>query len=596
MLQPGLGRVEDLLRAAAPGIDVYFDCVGGDHLEAALRPAPLGRVALCGPSLSTGARARPANLFQATANDLTLRGFRGSSHLHRMGDMMRDVSGWLADGRLRYRETIVDGLERAQGARADAGRRDDRQDAGADRLISRSDDGAARDRASRSTRRRRALGDRVRRLARHERRRSAGRCPRPDQRAPVARDSLADRDDGVRRHALLAGHRVPQRRAVLAETGERREQADRAERRAGARAAARAPRAAGEPPKAAPGVATVIVSKPARTPSSTALARPPAEPVVHHEQAATAQAPADRGRRRRALDARQVRQELGAADRDHDLVEARRGRPRGPASQPRLDAVRVLEPPRRSPAAPPPAAMRAAAATASCPPIASRASNSTAPARPACSALEPGWSRRRSPPAAGGSPARRDERRGRPAIGAGRPQLRLTEHREHQVERGPRCRRRTAGCRRTPAEQLARHVGIGDQRAPSSGSAPAASAASIVSGARRPARSAAAPRPIAGPADVPSRRRSSVPCRARRSCARRREVHVVGERVDARSVGRQTSSSPIDSRTPATSRPTSGSRERCERGSRVVPRPPCRGSSPPRGTGRAGSRAPRAAR
>ena len=71
------------------------------------------------PSRSTGARHDgPANLFQATANDLTLRGFRGSSHLHRMGDMLREVRGWLADGRLRYRETIVDGLERAPDALA----------------------------------------------------------------------------------------------------------------------------------------------------------------------------------------------------------------------------------------------------------------------------------------------------------------------------------------------------------------------------------------------------------------------------------------------------------------------------------------------
>ncbi len=115
------GRVEDLLRAAAPeGIDVYFDCVGGDHLEAALGALRRwGRVALCGAVSQYGRPQRgPANLFQATANDLTLRGFRGSSHLHRMGDMVRDVSGWLADGRLRYRETIVDGLERAPEALA----------------------------------------------------------------------------------------------------------------------------------------------------------------------------------------------------------------------------------------------------------------------------------------------------------------------------------------------------------------------------------------------------------------------------------------------------------------------------------------------
>ena len=115
------GPVAELLRSAVPdGIDVYFDGVGGDHLEAALGALrPRGRVALCGAVSQYGRPPRgPANLFQATANDLTLRGFRGSSHLHRLGDMVREVSGWLADGRLRYRETIVDGLERAPEALA----------------------------------------------------------------------------------------------------------------------------------------------------------------------------------------------------------------------------------------------------------------------------------------------------------------------------------------------------------------------------------------------------------------------------------------------------------------------------------------------
>ena len=115
------GPVAELLRSTVPdGIDVYFDGVGGDHLEAALGALrPLGRVALCGAVSQYGRPPRgPANLFQATANDLTLRGFRGSSHLHRLGDMVREVSGWLADGRLRYRETIVNGLERAPEALA----------------------------------------------------------------------------------------------------------------------------------------------------------------------------------------------------------------------------------------------------------------------------------------------------------------------------------------------------------------------------------------------------------------------------------------------------------------------------------------------
>ena len=55
----------------------------------------------------------PSNLFQATANNLTLRGFRGSAYQHRLPDVVRELGGWLAEGRLRYRETIIDGLERA---------------------------------------------------------------------------------------------------------------------------------------------------------------------------------------------------------------------------------------------------------------------------------------------------------------------------------------------------------------------------------------------------------------------------------------------------------------------------------------------------
>jgi NADPH-dependent curcumin reductase CurA len=112
------GALEDQLRAAAPdGIDVYFDNVGGDHLEAALATLRRGgRVALCGAVSeyeSDAARRGPRNLFQAVSNDLTLRGFRGSSHLKRLPDVRCELGGWLRAGRLRYRETIVDGLERA---------------------------------------------------------------------------------------------------------------------------------------------------------------------------------------------------------------------------------------------------------------------------------------------------------------------------------------------------------------------------------------------------------------------------------------------------------------------------------------------------
>ena len=112
------GRIAELLRAAAPdGIDVYFDNVGGDHLEAALGALRRwGRVALCGAvsEYDAGESPRgPRNLFQAIANDLTLRGFRGSSYVDRLPDMTRDMTGWLATGSVRHRETIFEGLERA---------------------------------------------------------------------------------------------------------------------------------------------------------------------------------------------------------------------------------------------------------------------------------------------------------------------------------------------------------------------------------------------------------------------------------------------------------------------------------------------------
>jgi NADPH-dependent curcumin reductase CurA len=97
------GPVIQLLHEAAPdGIDVYFDNVGGDHLEAALATLRRwGRVALCG-AVSQYQRSAPSpgpsNLFQAVANDLTLRGFRGSSYVEHIPAVQRDVAAWLAEG------------------------------------------------------------------------------------------------------------------------------------------------------------------------------------------------------------------------------------------------------------------------------------------------------------------------------------------------------------------------------------------------------------------------------------------------------------------------------------------------------------------
>ncbi len=109
------------LREAAPGgIDVYFDNVGGDHLEASLAVLNThGRVAMCGAIAHYNATELPAgphNLGLVIGKRLTLRGFIVSDHQDRLPAMIADVSGWLRDGKLFHAETVIDGLDQAPSA------------------------------------------------------------------------------------------------------------------------------------------------------------------------------------------------------------------------------------------------------------------------------------------------------------------------------------------------------------------------------------------------------------------------------------------------------------------------------------------------
>lgn len=105
------------------GIDVYFDNVGGEHLEAALSALTVGgRVAMCGAISqynSTEPTPAPRNLMQAIGKQLTLKGFLVSGYWQYMPEFVGTMSGWLADGTVRYDETIVDGLENAPQAFVD---------------------------------------------------------------------------------------------------------------------------------------------------------------------------------------------------------------------------------------------------------------------------------------------------------------------------------------------------------------------------------------------------------------------------------------------------------------------------------------------
>ncbi len=113
------GSVNTLLPQAAPsGIDVYFDNVGGDHLEAALISLrDYGRVAMCGAISvynATGPPPGPRALEPLVVRKrLTLRGFIVSDHFDRMQAFHQEVAPLLKEGRLRYRETVVEGLEHA---------------------------------------------------------------------------------------------------------------------------------------------------------------------------------------------------------------------------------------------------------------------------------------------------------------------------------------------------------------------------------------------------------------------------------------------------------------------------------------------------
>jgi NADPH-dependent curcumin reductase len=114
------GGLADALATACPGgVDVYFDNVGGDILQAVLRLVnPHARVPLCGLISEYNAVDPPPgpNWRTLLVNRVTVKGFIVSDHLDRLPDFLRDAGRWVREGRLRYREDIVQGLENAPAA------------------------------------------------------------------------------------------------------------------------------------------------------------------------------------------------------------------------------------------------------------------------------------------------------------------------------------------------------------------------------------------------------------------------------------------------------------------------------------------------
>jgi len=108
----------EALRELAPdGIDVYFDNVGGETLEAAIGAMRLrGRIVACG-SVSrynaTEALPGPRNLFMVVTKRLRMQGFIVFDHYDRFAPFLDEVGPRVADGTIGYRETVVDGIEQA---------------------------------------------------------------------------------------------------------------------------------------------------------------------------------------------------------------------------------------------------------------------------------------------------------------------------------------------------------------------------------------------------------------------------------------------------------------------------------------------------
>ncbi|MGW3912376.1 NADP-dependent oxidoreductase [Streptomyces sp. NPDC005070] len=110
------GPVSQQLREAAPdGVDVYFDNVGGDHLEAAIGSLNQdGRIAVCGMISvynSTEPAPGPRNLARLIQTRGRIQGFLVGDHYDLQQEFVREVGGWIRSGELKYAETVVEGIE-----------------------------------------------------------------------------------------------------------------------------------------------------------------------------------------------------------------------------------------------------------------------------------------------------------------------------------------------------------------------------------------------------------------------------------------------------------------------------------------------------
>ncbi len=112
------GSLSRAVRQAFPqGIDLYFENVGGAHLQAALGSMnPLGRIVLCGMISqynNTEPEPGPSNLILAISRSLRLQGFIVSDHLELTGQFQEEMKRLIAERRMKWKQTVEEGIENA---------------------------------------------------------------------------------------------------------------------------------------------------------------------------------------------------------------------------------------------------------------------------------------------------------------------------------------------------------------------------------------------------------------------------------------------------------------------------------------------------
>ncbi|MBI1339687.1 zinc-binding dehydrogenase [bacterium] len=111
------GLIGALRQAAPKGVDVYFDNVGGDHLTAAIDSANVhARLVICGMISIYNAstpQPGPTNMPMIIGKRLRIEGMLVSDHGDMQAEFVRDMTGWINSGKIRYEETVFDGVDKA---------------------------------------------------------------------------------------------------------------------------------------------------------------------------------------------------------------------------------------------------------------------------------------------------------------------------------------------------------------------------------------------------------------------------------------------------------------------------------------------------